>query len=310
MTFRERSRSIGLGAFLLACGTSATPPQDGAPLTSVALEPIPPATASAAPSAAASASAAASVAAPAPRLPARAATPGKVQCETVDCDLATEVCCVVRESSTEYVGSCVPKPPPDPSGVTPWPCRTDADVIQRSCDEAADCPSGQRCCGAPYQESNLNSESCDTRCGEERCLAGSTCLNGNACVADAGGLAGECPRQIKPAVCAGTRCKAGEKCCWDQEAQRGACATSCEGDTFFECTGPDQCEAGHDCATWPGVVQYRCAGSGFESGVLCRTLRDCPRNLSALGVWEGAPTAKRCVHTKDLPTGVKGCVYE
>ncbi|MFO0553974.1 MAG: hypothetical protein U0271_36680 [Polyangiaceae bacterium] len=298
--------SISLVLLVTACGTPSTPAQGRATTRDSGVAPS--ATAPTLTTAPASASATTSAGA---RLVPRASTPNKIQCETLDCDARTEVCCVVERSPGEKSASCAPRLPPGPNGTTPWTCPSDGAVVERRCDEAADCPSGQRCCAVPYQESNLGSESCDTSCGEERCLAGSVCLNGNACAVDAGGLAGECPRQIKPAICGGHRCKTDEKCCYSADQQRGSCAAECEeGATRFECTSPDQCESGHNCSTWPGSQQYRCGGSGFEGGVLCRTLVDCPHYLSALGVYDGAPTAKRCEHSSDLPSGVRACVYE
>ena len=288
-----------------ACGTATPSEQSPAPSTLVTL----------APSAELGTSAQLSAqpkAARAPLAP-RATTPGKIQCETVDCDLATEVCCVSdpQQAGQGLVGSCVPKPAPNAEGATPWVCPTNTLVTERSCDEASDCSAGKRCCTAPYDESNLKRESCESQCGGERCLAGSTCGNGNVCDAKDGARAGECPLAIKPPQCGKAACKLGQRCCWDGESKTGRCAEDCaEGAAWFECTRPEHCAQSYTCNTWPGVTQYRCGGSGFQGGVLCNSVKDCPKHLSALGFHPGAPVAKSCEPSKELPPGVKGCVYE
>jgi hypothetical protein len=309
---RFTSCLLGLGLMPLltvlfgACGTATPAEQSPAPSTTlVARSPSAEPAASAQPSAQAPASR--------PALAARATTPGKIQCETVDCDLATEVCCVSdpQQGGQGLVGTCMLKPTPNADGTMPWVCPTNSLVTERSCDEASDCSAGKRCCTAPYDESNLKHESCEAQCGGERCLAGSTCGNGNRCDAKDGARAGECPLAIKPPQCGKAACKAGERCCWDAEGKTGRCAEDCgEGASWFECTRPDHCAQSYSCNTWPGVSQYRCGGSGFQGGILCNTLKDCPKNLSALGFHPGAPVAKACAASEELPPGVKACVYE
>jgi hypothetical protein len=239
-------------------------------------------------------------------------TPGKIQCETLDCDLATEVCCVTNPESKDRMAQCVPKPQMTENGQLPWVCGTDGLTVERSCDEQADCGSGKRCCTPLYDESELKREYCGAECGGERCLAGSTCTNGNPCATQEAERGGECPLALKPPTCGSAVCKLGERCCWNGEDQQGRCAKDCGEDArvWFECTHPDQCAPGYACNTWPGVMQYRCGGAGFQGGVMCRTLKDCPKHLSALGTNPGAPVARSCVHTALLPPGSKECLYE
>lgn len=240
----------------------------------------------------------------------RAATPGRVQCETTTCDLASEVCCITEaEGRSDLVGECVPKPPQPSDGTSPWACRTDVRITQRSCDEAADCAPGRRCCTPNYDESNLFLESCEEECGGERCVVGSTCPNGNACAPMEGSKLGVCPLEVAPPTCGSATCKLGERCCWDAEQGTGSCAAEC-GDTWFSCTSPEHCAPPYQCNTWPGAIQYRCGGAGFQGGVLCRSTRDCPKYLSAFGTYEGAPEARACEHTEVLPPGLKECIYE
>lgn len=268
-----------------------------------------------APSASAAASA---VVAPPARLAVRASTPGVVQCENIDCNAASEVCCVLPTADGKYVGHCAAKPNGD---VTQSPCCDPNNphfcgsargvTIDRRCDEATDCGSNQRCCSFGAGEGDLITESCGDFCLEERCLPGSTCANGNRCGADPGALAGLCPLQIKPAKCGATTCAMGEACCWDATQGKGRCSVDCQGGATFACTSPEQC-APYQCNTWASLdaERYVCGGEGFIAGVLCRTLADCPTNISALGYGPPAPRATACVHAKEHPPGVKSCVYQ
>ena len=294
----------------ITCGTSKPAEPQAAAVT-----PAPPK-----PSALPSSSAVAgALPGPPGKLPIRASTPGQIQCETVDCDLATEVCCVTPGEDGGKVGRCAAKPEagdrqsPCCANGNPSYCGNEGMTVERGCDEALDCGAGQRCCAWSAWEGDLELERCDTECFSERCLAGSTCVNGNGCATEEGAAAGECPLQVKPPKCGATTCKTGELCCWDRERSTSRCAESCgeEADAVFACTAPDQC-APYDCHTYAGMSPptYTCGGEGFYSRVLCKTIADCPEHLGALGSGPDAPKVRSCSHSRDLPAGVKGCDYQ
>jgi hypothetical protein len=260
--------------------------------------------------------ASASVEPPAPSArPARVSvgptTPGKVQCDTTICDSATEVCCFAGGA-----GRCVAKPPPGFEGVSPC-CAASATgscgefTVERTCDETADCPSGERCCGGYQGEGSFRSERCEAKCREERCLPGSTCGNGNTCPANERELGSYCPLRTKAPRCGASVCAANEVCCWNREGDHGRCAAQCESgvETTFECTSPAQCD-GLQCNRVNVHPHHRCGGNGFELAILCDKLADCPKHMSSLGWQDGSPRAVRCAHAPGLPTGAKQCVYE
>lgn len=247
------------------------------------------------------------------RLPARASTPAKIACETVDCDLESEVCCVVRRHDGSTTGSCAAKPAGQDSGSPCCPgreCSAEGMTVDRRCDEAGDCPAGHRCGELDAGEGLLEQQFCAVRWEVEICLAGSTCRNGNGCVAQVGALVGRCPLQIAPPSCGAKVCKLGETCCWNVEDHRGRCSATCdEGERPFECTSPAHCDHS-SCDASPGSLQYDCGGGGHQGSVLCRTVKDCPEHLSAFGSYPGARTARACKHQEGTPPGAKACVYE
>jgi hypothetical protein len=318
---RSTTTRASWGPVLVVCGLAvtcgpplpqqhATPPRAAASAAAV----VPATAAPPAPSAAPTSSDAPGEPAP-PERPARVSvgttTPGKVQCDTTVCDLATEVCCFAPQSG---VGRCVPKPPLGYQGMSPC-CPTGASIfcgnpehtIERLCDEMTDCQLGERCCAGYAGEGDLAREECATSCGEERCLPGSTCRNGNTCPASEHELGSRCPLRVEEPRCGTSECAAGEVCCWHRDEESGRCAAQCdtELERTFECTRPTQCD-GYPCND-RGTGSYRCGGDGFEFGVLCDKLADCPKHLSSLGPYA---KAVRCEHAAGLPTGVKQCVYE
>jgi len=254
------------------------------------------------------------MAAPIARLPARKSTPGKIACETLDCDLASEVCCVVRKLDETTTGRCVPRPL-TPGGFSPCCspapvyCANGGMTVDRRCDEAEDCPAGQQCGELDAGEGDLAQQYCKRGWPVEVCLPGSTCMNGNACESDAAATLGRCNLQIAPPTCGNQTCKVGEACCWSVDDKRGACAVTCaEGDLRLACTSAEQCDHS-DCDTYPGSGTYECGGGSFQMGVLCRTVMDCPKQLSGLGVYPGGPTIQGCKHRDGLPPNVKECIY-
>jgi len=311
MTRAWRGLLLVVGVFGVTCGTPKPAEQAAIQVTAVAP----------AESGGADAGAVADVQVGAPgKLPIRESTPGKVQCETVDCDLETEVCCVTPREEGGSVGRCVAKPAEGGDGSSPCCdpgsaafCGNPHMTLDRRCDEAADCSGEERCCAWGAGEGDLEHEMCGARCASERCLAGATCLNGNRCAVEDGEVAGTCPLQIKPPKCGGATCGAGEMCCWEPPRGKPRCAASCEDgvDMVFACTSPEQC-APHDCNTYSGMKlpKYLCGGDGFMGGILCQSLKDCPAQLSSLGAGPGAPTVRACAHTANLPPGVRECDYQ
>lgn len=255
---------------------------------------------------------------PASTAPLPTVTPGKISCDEAQCDLEREVCCISRNAAGSSKGRCLPKAPAG----APSPCcnpkithHCGEDALERSCDEAGDCETGQRCCDEAGSEFGLYTQRCGKagECAKETCLAGSTCPNGRRCAADEGRPTGACPLQVKPPRCGSATCLEGEACCFDVNTNKSRCASACTSakESTFRCTSPADC-APYDCNTQSGSVPpfvYICGGGGFVNGVLCEKLSDCPVHLSALGSQPGAPKRKSCSPITGLPE-VKQCVYD
>lgn len=65
--------------------------------------------------------------------------PGKVTCGNASCDLAKQFCCIDDAGAKQTCDNYPPDSgPPPPNG---------CNGTKVDCDEAADCPSGQVCCG-------------------------------------------------------------------------------------------------------------------------------------------------------------------
>ena len=262
----------------------------------------------------------------------RSTTPGKIQCETLDCDLATEVCCV-----DGGLGACVPRP----TTADERPCGVGPQIEQRECDERADCAGEETCCRAllfrPDCSSRVMRWSCAAACGssgpwsDEVCLRDSTCKNG-PCIAksDLVGWPNEgfCPLDTPALACGQATCKPGEKCCWDAMAGKGSCTAdgSCYpppgGPRFFElfaCERPGDCVAGFDCFTSTGlelVHEYRCGHAAcsytmaIDGPFLCSELADCPvMRRESDGGQARVLRPLSCKHESAFPPGVKVCGY-
>lgn len=236
------------------------------------------------------------------------ATPGRIQCSQRACDAATELCCAEGQPDGSAVGHCVQRTeatgtlgPCCPNGGAF--CNNDGPTSERRCDDASDCPSGERCCAGDFGNGDIALDQCGSGCGEERCLPGSACPNGNLC--DAQGL---CPLQIAPPVCGAVTCAASQLCCY-RSGGSPHCAAQCDSaETIFACTAPEQC-APHGCLNPAGSRYWGCGGAGPIAGVLCRTVADCPPQLPSLGATPG-PGASACAASPGgLPT-VKECQYE
>lgn len=270
------------------------------------------ASASAAPGASASASPV-----PPPKRPPRSETPGKIQCETVDCDLAREICCVSLETGA---GRCLLRsvaPGANPCGLA---------ATERRCDEAADCGASQACCAErdcsadrspcmpPGAEGCTDRWSCKPaeQCApmDQVCLPGSSCAHG-ACTD------GTCPTLAPGFACGQTKCKSGERCCWDPKARKGTCNCNPDGvsaGSIYDCQRPGDCGPGYGCYSSLGLSDFQHYHCGIidqsctrlvDAPYLCDRLRDCPPLVRGDAVYE----PKSCAHDPSDPPGVKRCVY-
>lgn len=272
-------------------------------------------------------------------LPPRATTSGKIQCETVDCDLATEICCV-----DAGIGRCIARS----AAVGAAPCLKDsilpigaAKIVtqERRCDESSDCGSGERCCESVEVDDGCQPSSaprwrCAKQCRSssghsgEVCLRGSRCANGDCDIpggTDEPALAGYCPATPPQLDCGGTKCTGNDVCCWNPKARAGRCAKpgSCvpQVETVqYACEHPTDCDAGYDCYNTSGSYYYetyachqaRCSSTKlFDGPYLCDTIADCPVALRA-----AHPSLKITAHAPDScqpgssdPSGVKVCHY-
>ena len=243
---------------------------------------------------------------PPAQVPLATSTPGRLQCNTTTCDLATEACCL---NESQGLGYCIPKGEQNQ-------CR-EADT-RAQCDENEDCPGKQVCCpywgcsGGCPPEQVCQDAPCEY--GSEICQPGGQCRPGFTCETGWTGRQGYCAWQDVGAQCGGKRCSgATPLCCWDEKAGKGTCAAStCDSKELarFYCTGPKDC-GGSTCAALQYLgapdaprVSYGCVPmSHLVNAVLCNTKKDCPRHPPT----GTEPSA--CRHTADLPPGVKGCVY-
>src|SRR5690606_6616166 len=204
---------------VLVVGSCSPQPREG---IEVAVHPAPPGT-SRAPHSPPSPSASSSASAEETRapLPVRSSTPGKIQCETVDCDLATEVCCYDEAKGR---ARCVPN-----TGAAP---RCAPAEQERTCDESSDCGAGARCCRTEDADADCSNRRerwlCNPGgCGqtgdptEELCLPGSACARG-ACREGTvrTSLQGLCPPDTPSMACGAKQCAAGEVCCWNSKMRR------------------------------------------------------------------------------------------
>src|SRR5436309_2608526 len=69
-----------------------------------------------------------------------ACDPGHIACGALACDAGAQVCCINDGGAKE---TCAVAPPTDGGKPPPNACTG----TKMACDEAADCPSGQICCG-------------------------------------------------------------------------------------------------------------------------------------------------------------------
>lgn len=243
--------------------------------------------------------------------PAPATTPARIVCGDQACNLTTEVCC---ENEARGVAQCVPRPAKDQ-----YACDKVADaLIERHCDEKADCPGNQSCCmtwgcsgGCPPI-----AVCSDVPCLHgpvEQCLPGGACSAGFSCAASEGRRPGSC-RYDKAGVACGTQRCSGEKpvCCWSSTRRTGQCARGCgeepDDDRWaLQCTTPDDC-GGYPCANAAVTpLQFAACLGAYDvpdrsSVVFCRNLKDCP-TMNMLG------KPKACVADPRFPGKAKTCRF-
>lgn len=242
-------------------------------------------------------------------------TPGRVGCLTTSCDLKTEQCCA---SSVDLVGHCIPKGAQCGGGdQAPQPAY--GGLSSRSlgtwqCDESADCKPGQVCCDdiAGWYDWETTTYTCERfPCGwgAETCRGEGGCTKGFACVK------GTCLYQHGPLGCGAATCSGPTPvCCWNPVTSTGSCvADRCQDELQerrFACAAPQDC-GGIPCQTYgaPGNG-YHCRPQVWtgEGSFLCRTVKDCPNQLT--GAVSIPPTPpKACRPDPELPPGMKSCEY-
>lgn len=267
-------------------------------------------------------------------LPVRSATPGRIQCETVDCDLATEVCCL---DETTGLGRCAPK-----AGASAAACNPEEQ--ERACDEAADCGGSAHCCRErAHGDDCLTQErwGCSASCapaGEpsaELCLPGSSCASG-PCKAEEGvdgwPRQGLCADDGVRVACGGATCGAGEGCCFRPKTKTAKCVkdgNDCAGDyltgdsrKLFYCRSTKDCGGGaYECFSATGdpmrhvfaCGEVRCNPMiGILGPYLCDSARDCAPSISLIESETTDRTYQLTGCNKDpaYPSGVKVCQYK
>ncbi|HEY1956848.1 MAG TPA: hypothetical protein VGH28_14610 [Polyangiaceae bacterium] len=101
-----------------------------------------------------------------------ACDPGHVACGSAACDLTTQFCCIADAGA----GNTCTNYPPDSGPPPKNNCTGETKVL---CDEAADCPSGQVCCGFVGATGGF-ATSCSTSCGTgiQFCHGSAECVTG------------------------------------------------------------------------------------------------------------------------------------
>jgi hypothetical protein len=101
-----------------------------------------------------------------------------VACGNSECDAGSQICCVTSNGTKE---ACAVPPPTDGGKPPPNTCAGS----KMACDEAADCPNGQVCCGfvGPIDAGGFNT-TCQTSCGTglQFCHGSAECVTGTCTV--------------------------------------------------------------------------------------------------------------------------------
>ena len=109
-----------------------------------------------------------------------ACDPGHVTCGTTSCDLAKQFCCIDDGGASL---TCDDDPPDSGGGPPPPPPPNGCTGTKATCDEAADCPSGQICCGFVGIGGGF-ATACETSCGNglQFCRGSAECVKGDCVV--------------------------------------------------------------------------------------------------------------------------------
>lgn len=99
-----------------------------------------------------------------------------VACGNLLCDAGTQVCCINDGGAKE---TCAVAPPTDGGKPPPNSCT----ATKMACDEAADCPNGQVCCGFVGASGGFNT-ACQPSCGTglQFCHGSAECITGSCTV--------------------------------------------------------------------------------------------------------------------------------
>jgi len=101
-----------------------------------------------------------------------ACDPAHITCGTLLCDAGSQVCCINDGGAKE---TCTVAPPTDGGKPPPNSCT----ATKMACDEAADCPSGNVCCGFVGAGGGFTT-SCAPSCGTglQFCHGSAECVTG------------------------------------------------------------------------------------------------------------------------------------
>jgi hypothetical protein len=105
-----------------------------------------------------------------------ACDPAHIACGNMQCEAGAQVCCINDGGTKE---TCAIPPPSDGGKPPPNSCTG----TKMACDEAADCPSGQICCGFVGTAGGF-ATTCQTSCGTglQFCHGSAECVTGECTI--------------------------------------------------------------------------------------------------------------------------------
>jgi len=111
-----------------------------------------------------------------------ACDPAHIACGALLCDAGAQICCINDGGAKE---TCTVPPPTDGGKPPPNSCTG----TKMACDEAADCPSGQLCCGFVGGGGGF-ATACQTSCGTglQICHGSAECVTGECVVQQCRGV--------------------------------------------------------------------------------------------------------------------------
>lgn len=237
------------------------------------------------------------------------ATPGEIECDGTTCSADTECC-----AATVNGFVC--------QTLDTQECNIEANGLASAfCDDSADCPDGQVCCGemSPETERRICSTA-PCQLGFESCVEGGACsTDGLTCSARSDGRTSAsdhiCVVENHRVNCGDTACEGDSFiCCWDSDNGTGECVSEWETcrkknvDILrfigLECLSPSDCANYYPCSMGAGSDSY--CGPPAGTGAYCQTLDDCP-------AMPGGFQPKTCEEQTDPPVvplpGLKICTY-